>query len=87
MRLLDAYTQALDEDDDPAEREEFTSSAELKIIVIEEIMSAIKEVSEAKTSLKSPADTVKPLFSCVAFFFIIGIRVGKILRDAELAGE
>jgi hypothetical protein len=41
----------------------------------------------SKTPNASKAELIKPIFSCVAFWFIIGVRTGKILRDQELAGK
>lgn len=88
MKLIDAYSQALDEEDDIAEREELSSNKELKTMVIEEIGSAMEEtLARIKSGGSSKAEIFEPVFGCVAFFFLIGIRVGKILRDAELAGK
>lgn len=87
MKLIDAYVQAIDEDDDPLEREEFTSSEEMKTLVVEEIAQALKETRDVTVKDHTAADLMKPLFGCVSFWFIIGIRVGKILRDAELAAK
>jgi len=84
MKLIDAYNRALDDENDPTERQEFSDSAELKTIVIEEITEAMKEIRDNKTNETTIVGMVKPLFSCVSFFFLIGIRVGKILRDAEI---
>ena len=84
MKLFEAYRQALDEEDDPLERAEFTNSVELKTLVVEELMTAMKEIRDNRISRKPPLDMIKPMFDCVAFFFIIGIRVGKILRDKEI---
>jgi len=85
MKLIDAYNAALDEDSDPLEREEFSSSTEIKTLIIEEIAEAMKKIRHNAANNASPVDLIKPLFDCAAFYFIIGIRVGKILRDAELA--
>jgi hypothetical protein len=87
MKLFDAYSQALDEEDDPVERAELTDNVEIKTLIIEEITTAMKETREVKNSANTAVELIKPLFSCVAFWFIIGIRVGKILRDAELASK
>ena len=85
MKLIDAYVQAIEEDDDVKEREEFSSNSTIKNDVVEEIIEALTEIRDNKTSFRSTAEMVQPLFSCVAFWFVIGIRIGKILRDAEIA--
>jgi len=87
MKLLDAYAQAIEEDNDPLERDEFTNSAEMKEMVIEEIIEAMKETRDIKANNPTTAEMMKPMFGCVSLWFIIGIRVGKILRDAELASK
>lgn len=87
MKLFDAYTKALAEDEDIAERAEFSSNTELKTMVIEEIAEAMKEARSGITPTSSKVDIIKPLFSCISFWFLIGVRTGKILRDAELASK
>ncbi len=87
MKLFEAYTQAIDEEDDPLESDELSSSAELKTLMIKEIDTAFKEMRENAKQNCDRIGMVKPIFGCVAFWFIIGIRVGKILRDAEIAGD
>jgi len=87
MKLIDAYAQALDEEKDIAEREELDSDVDLKTRVLEEISLAMKEAREIVDSKGSKVEAIKPIFGCVAFWFLIGIRVGKILRDAELASK
>ena len=87
MKLFDAYSQALDEDDDVLERDEFSNDPQIKQCVLDEIMNAMIEIRDAKAEGKSKIELVQPMFRCVAFWFIIGIRVGKILRDQELAGK
>lgn len=87
MKLFEAYEQALDEEDDIAEREEFSSNYEMKDAVIKEVYFAMEDLKSAKNDNGSPSDIVKPFFNSMSFFFLIGIRVGKILKDAELAGK
>jgi hypothetical protein len=87
MKLFDAYSQAIDEENDPAERDELSSDIELKTLILDEIGVAMKEIRDKRADNPSATEIIKPLFSCVAFWFIIGTRVGKILRDAELAGK
>ncbi len=84
MTIYDAYAQAIDEEDDPAERELFSTDSQLKTLVIEEILESMKEIRNNKSPNRTAVELVKPLFNCVAFWFIIGIRVGKILQAAEL---
>lgn len=87
MKLFDAYRQALNEDYDIKERAELSLDVILKNDMVEEISEAMKEIRDDKTPNRTVVDILTPLFKCVAFWFLIGIRVGKILRDAELAGE
>jgi hypothetical protein len=85
MKLFEAYAQAVLEDWDPKERTEISDSTELKTLIVEEIMEAMKEIRDHKGKKRTTVDLINPIFKCVAFWFIIGIRVGKILRDEELA--
>jgi hypothetical protein len=87
MKLFDAYQTALAEDSDPAEREELSASTELKTLMMDEVHIAMKKTRENIDKKLDVAELIKPLFGCMAFHLLIGIRVGKILRDAELAGE
>lgn len=87
MKLLKAYLQAVDEDDDPKERAEFSADEELKLFVAEEIVEAFKEITANKAKVVTGIESISPFFKCVTFWFIIGIRVGKILRDEELAAK
>lgn len=88
MKLLDAYNQAINEDADIPEWEEYTSESVIKQDVLDEILESMKEIRDLKASgNSSPKDMVHPMFKCVSFWFLIGIRVGKIMRDEELAGE
>ena len=64
---------------------EFSTNVDLKTQVVEEITEALKQFLAAKEEGQLPVETLKPIFACVSFWFIVGIRVGKILRDAELA--
>jgi hypothetical protein len=84
MKLYEAYAQAVLEEDDPKERAEVSGSTELKTLIVEEIMEAMKEIRNHKGDKRTAVDLINPIFKCVAFWFIIGIRVGKILRDEEL---
>ena len=85
MKLYEAYAQAVLEDWDPKERTELSDSTEIKTLIVEEIMGAMKEIKDSKGVKRTAVDLISPIFKCVAFWFIIGIRVGKILRDEELA--
>jgi hypothetical protein len=85
MKLYEAYAQAVLEDWDPKERTELSDSTEIKTLIVEEIMEAMKEIRDHKGKKRTTVDLINPIFKCVAFWFIIGIRVGKILRDEELA--
>ena len=86
MKLFDAYCKALKEEDDISGRAEFSSDTELKTLVVEEIGTAMKEIRDSRNSgNQTMIDVIQPMFSCVSFWFLIGIRVGKILRDAEIA--
>jgi hypothetical protein len=85
MKLIDAYTQAINEDEDYPEVNEFSTNVDLKTQVVEEITEALKQFLAAKEEGQLPVEMLKPIFACVSFWFIVGIRVGKILRDAELA--
>ena len=87
MKLCDAYRQACDEDDDPSERSEFSADLELKTIMAEEMIEAFKEIKSNKSSTRTGAEAIAPIFKVCAFFFIIGIRTGKILRNAEIEGR
>lgn len=94
MNLIDAYTQALNEDDDIPQRSEFSRDDQLKTYVVEEIIDAMKEIrtmlkDKPKDQLSLPAkvELIQPMFNVVAFWFIHGIRVGQILRDAERDAE
>jgi hypothetical protein len=85
MKLLEAYAKVLDENEDPKERTELSDSTEIKTLIVEEIMEAMKEIKNHKADKRTAVDLINPIFKCVAFWFIMGIRVGKILRDEELA--
>ena len=85
MKLLEAYAKVLDENEDPKERTELSDSTEIKTLIVEEIMEAMKEIRDHKGDKRTAVDLISPIFKCVAFWFIMGIRVGKILRDEELA--
>lgn len=87
MTIFEAYSKALDEDDDIKERAEVSSNHDMKQCMVEEIVEAMTEIRDNKTPTRSTADMLAPLFKCVAFWFLIGIRVGKILRDEELAAK
>ncbi len=87
MKLIEAYYKALDEESDPKERAEVSSDVEIKACIVEEVVEAMKEIRNIKDPNRTPAQLLKPMFGCVAFWFIIGIRVGKILRDEELAAK
>lgn len=87
MKLFEAYAQAVDESEDPKERTELSDSTEIKTLIIEEIMEAMKEIKDSKGVKRTAVDLINPIFKCVAFWFIIGIRVGKIMRDEELASK
>jgi hypothetical protein len=86
MKLFAAYCKALKEEDDISERAEFSSNTELKTLVVEEIGTAMKEILDSRRGgNQTMVDVIQPMFACVSFWFLIGIRVGKILRDAEIA--
>ncbi len=85
MKLFEAYVQAIEEEDDPLERAELSDSMELKTLIVEEIDKAFKDMRENKEQNLGRLQLIQPIFGCVAFWFVIGIRVGKILRDAEIA--
>ena len=85
MKLYEAYAQAVLEDWGPKERAEVSDNTEIKTLIVEEIMEAMKEIRDHKGKKRTTVDLINPIFKCVAFWFIIGIRVGKILRDEELA--
>ncbi len=87
MKLYEAYAQAVDEVEDPKERAEVSDSTEIKTLIVEEIMEAMKEIRDHKGDKRTAVDLINPIFKCVAFWFIIGIRVGKILRDEELVSK
>ena len=86
MTVFEAYQQAIEENDDPTEREQVSSGHEIKTLIAGEILGAMKEVRDAKAQGGTAIDTISPLFRCVAFWFVVGIRVGKILRDSEMRG-
>ncbi|CAM6006563.1 unnamed protein product [Sphagnum balticum] len=87
MTILEAYERALEEEDDPQERNEVSDNNNIKLCIVEEVIEAMTEIRNQKTEVRSSLSIIEPMFKLVAFWFIIGIRVGKILRDHEMAKQ
>lgn len=89
MKISEAYSLAFDEASKEKLDEsllDFLSDKEMKTKVYEFMVFTASKM-DMSVADESDFERVSPIYDCAVFWLDMGIRVGKILRDAELAAK